>query len=163
MSLGLLTVVYGIGLWDSTQYLRYSNSNRLNGLCVLLEQMLNKPIIFLACRHHILEIILQSVFAYSKLTIISGPEILIIKRFKNKEWKEIDQTNFITWQSDPEVRQFLENIADDGIIFCKDTLNRNLPGGNYKKFLELVIIFLGGISPKGIHFQRPEAYHHLTG
>jgi len=60
-----------------------SNSGRLNGSCVLLEQMLNRPILFLVCRHHIFEIILQTVFSYSKLTTMSGPEIPIFKRFKN--------------------------------------------------------------------------------
>ncbi|KAL4131631.1 hypothetical protein QTP88_008916 [Uroleucon formosanum] len=135
-----------------------SNSGRLNGSCVLLEQMLNRPILFLACRHHIFEIILQSVFSYSKLTTMSGPEIPIFKRFKNN-WNQIDQTKYSTWVSDNEVKKILHIVADDVIIFCKDTLNQNLPRDDYKEFLELVIIFLGGVPPKGIHFKRPGAYH----
>lgn len=71
------------------------NSGRLNGSCVLLEQILNKPILLLACRHHILEIILQLAFSYSKLTTMSGPEMSIFKRFKNN-WNQIDQTKFST-------------------------------------------------------------------
>ncbi|KAL4090708.1 hypothetical protein QTP88_025495 [Uroleucon formosanum] len=135
-----------------------SNSGRLNGSCVLLEQMLNRPILFLACRHHIFEIILQSVFSYSKLTTMSGPEIPIFKRFKNN-WNQIDQTKYSTWVSDNEVKKILHKVGDDVIIFCKDTLNQNLPRDDYKEFLELVIIFLGGVPPKGIHFKRPGAYH----
>jgi len=120
-----------------------SNSGRLNGSCVLLEQMLNRPILFLACRHHIFEIILQSVFSYSKLTVMSGPEIPIFKRFKNN-WNQIDQTKFNTWVSDNEVKQILHKIADDVIVYCKNALNQNLPRDDYKEFLELVIIFLVG-------------------
>lgn len=135
-----------------------SNSGRLNGSCVLLEQMLNRPILFFACRHHILEIISQSVFSYTKLTAMSGPEISIFKRFKNK-WNQIDQTKFSTWVSDTGVKKILHRVADDVIIFCKDALNQNLPRDDYKEFLELVIIFLGGVPTKGIHFQRPGAYH----
>jgi len=82
-----------------------SNSGRLNGSCVLLEQMLNRPILFLACRHHILEIILQTVFSYSKLTTMFGPEIPIFKRFKNN-WNQIDQTKFSTWVSDTEIKKY---------------------------------------------------------
>lgn len=135
-----------------------SNSGRLNGSCVLLEQMLNRPILFLACRHHIFEIILQSVFSYSKLTVMSGPEIPIFKRFKNN-WNQIDQTKFNTWVSDNEVKQILHKIADDVIVYCKNALNQYLPRDDYKEFLELVIIFLGGVPPKGINFKRPGGYH----
>jgi len=124
----------------------------------LLEQMLIRPILFLACWHHISEIILQSVFSYSKLTTMSGPEIPIFKRFKNN-WNQIDQTKYSTWVSDNEVKKILHKVADDVIIFCTDDLNLNLPRDDYKEFLELVIIFLGGIPPKGIHFKRPGAYH----
>jgi hypothetical protein len=48
-------------VFDTTAF----NSGKLNGSCVLLEQMLNRPILFLANGQHIFEIILQSVFLYS--------------------------------------------------------------------------------------------------
>lgn len=35
-----------------------SNTERLNGACVLLEQSLEREILFLACRHHIFELII---------------------------------------------------------------------------------------------------------
>ncbi|KAL4149448.1 hypothetical protein QTP88_003398 [Uroleucon formosanum] len=123
-----------------------SNSGRLNGSCVLLEQMLNRPILFLTW-HHILEIILQSVFSYSKLTTMSSPEISIFKRFKNN-WNQIDQTKFSTYVSDTGIKKILHRIADDVIIFCKNALNQNLPRDDYKEFLELLIIFVGGVPPK---------------
>lgn len=43
-----------------------SNSGTLNGSCVLLEQILNRPILFLACRHHIFEIISINQFSYTQ-------------------------------------------------------------------------------------------------
>lgn len=43
------------------------------------------------------------------------------------------------------------------LYFVRILLN-NLPRDNYTEFLELVIIFLGGIQPKGIQFCRPGAY-----
>lgn len=116
------------------------------------------------CRLHIFEIILQSIFSYSKLTMISGPEIPIFKRFKNN-WEQINQTNISTWESYIEVKHILQNIAnvnaniDNVSMFCIDTLNQNLPREDYKEFLELVVIFLGRIPPKGIHFRCPGAYH----
>jgi hypothetical protein len=47
-----------------------SNSGRLNGTCVLLEQKLNRNILFFAYRHHIFEIVLQADFDTSKLSDI---------------------------------------------------------------------------------------------
>lgn len=60
-----------------------SNSGRLNGSCVLLEQLLNHDILFFACRYHIFEIVLQAVFAHVKITVMNGPDIPLFKRFKN--------------------------------------------------------------------------------
>ena len=38
--------------------------------------------------------------------------------------------------------------------------NVKQPREDYRKFLELVIIFLGGTPPRGISFRGPEAFHH---
>jgi len=38
----------------------------------------------------------------------------------------------------------LQNITDEIIIFSKNAPGTDLPNGDYKEFLELVIIFLGG-------------------
>ena len=39
-----------------------SNSGRINSACILLEQLLERDLLYLPCRHHILEIILRSIF-----------------------------------------------------------------------------------------------------
>jgi hypothetical protein len=63
-----------------------SNSGRLNGACHLLEIKFNHDILYLACRHHMHEIVLQGVFTEVKLVTSSGPNIQIFKNFQ-KEWK----------------------------------------------------------------------------
>jgi len=40
-----------------------SNTGRVNGVCVLLEATLGRNILYLACRHHIHEIMLEEVFS----------------------------------------------------------------------------------------------------
>lgn len=39
-----------------------SNTGRLNGACVLLEQKLDRELLLFACRHHVYELVLKSVF-----------------------------------------------------------------------------------------------------
>ena len=58
-----------------------SNTGRKNGACVSLEHKMDKDMLWLACRHHILEIVLESVVSTS-LPASSGPNIQIFKRFK---------------------------------------------------------------------------------
>jgi len=64
----------------------------LNGACVLLEQLLEKDLLYLPCRHHISEVILKSVFDV-KFGSTSGPNVVIFKRFK-EYWSKIDTTKF---------------------------------------------------------------------
>jgi hypothetical protein len=51
-----------------------SNTGRLNGACILLEQKLERQLLLLACRHHMYEIVLAGVFSESKLSAMCGPD-----------------------------------------------------------------------------------------
>ena len=51
-----------------------SNTGRANGACVLLEQKIKKPLLYLACRHHVMELILAAVFKATMGTS-RGPEV----------------------------------------------------------------------------------------
>ena len=135
-----------------------SNSGRLNGACVLLEQLLNSDILLFACRHHIFEIVLQAVFAHVKITVTSGPDIPLFKRFKSN-WKNIDSSNFRIYSTFQNSHKNLKDVANDISLFCIQRLNDNFPRDDYREFLELVLIFLGGSPPRGIKFRQPGAYH----
>lgn len=84
-----------------------SNTGRLNGACTLLEQKLERSILWLPCRHHIFEIVLSGVFNATKVTPLSGPNIPIFKRFQ-KEWKHFDKTCF---QADLEIAKKLREVS----------------------------------------------------
>jgi len=65
-------------VFDTTAY----NFGRLNGACDLLEQKLARNILFLTCKHHIFEIILQVGFIEAKKIVpSSGLNLLNFKRF----------------------------------------------------------------------------------
>lgn len=66
---------------------------------------------------------------------MSGPEIHIFKCFKNNS-NQIYRTVFCTMENDTEVKQILQNLCEDILIFCKNTLNINLPMDDYSEFLE---------------------------
>jgi len=68
------------GLIDHVQALccdtTASNTGRLKGACIILEQLLERDILYFPCRHHIYEIILRSAFEVN-LVVTSGPDIQI--------------------------------------------------------------------------------------
>lgn len=75
------------------------------------------------------------------------------KGLKNN-WANIDTKLFCTFKSDTEVVNTLQNIWDEIIIFCKDTLITNL----LREYMGMVIIFLRGVPPKNIQFYKSGVY-----
>lgn len=135
-----------------------SNSGRLNGACVLLEQLLNRDILFFACRHHVFEIILQAVFSYVKVTVMNGPDIPLFKRFKIF-WKNVDTTHFRIYSTFKKSYKYLKDVENEISLFCRQRLNDYFLRDDYREFIELILIFLGGSPPRGIKFRQPGAYY----
>lgn len=58
------------------------NRSLQRGACVLLEQRIKKGMLWMACHHHVLEIMLELVVVKS-LEVSTGPDILMFKHFKS--------------------------------------------------------------------------------
>ncbi|KAL4096532.1 hypothetical protein QTP88_021470 [Uroleucon formosanum] len=112
-----------------------SNTGRLNGACVLLEQLLEREIVYLPCRHHIYEIVLKSVFDL-KLNGTSGPDVAIFKRFQ-LAWVTMDTKMFNSGIENCIVMGSVNDVCDDIIKFSIDRLEENHPRDDYRELLEL--------------------------
>ena len=66
-----------------------TNTGKFAGACTLLEQKLERRLLSLACRHHILEVVLQKAFSLKLNVPSSGPDVQVFKRFQAK-WHLID-------------------------------------------------------------------------
>lgn len=135
------------------------NTGLRGGACILLqlEEKIEKYVPRLACRHHIMEIMLEAVVLQA-LGPSSGPEILILKHFRTA-WRNIGQNKFTTVSSDHDASKCVENVATETILFAQKQLNDFLPRDDYKELLKLAIIFLGGMSNSGITFRAPARLH----
>lgn len=131
---------------------------RLKGACVLLENYLERNILYLPCRHHIYELVLKSVFE-AKLCITSGPDVPIFKRFQ-QFWGNIDQNKFKAGIMNDFVKTILNDVCDNVISFANNYLLLKQPREDYREFLELIVIFLGGVPLRGISFRTPGVIHH---
>ncbi|KAG0730224.1 hypothetical protein GWK47_003311 [Chionoecetes opilio] len=61
-------------------------------VCTLLEQKLGRPLLNLACRHHVMELILASAFKATFGDATSGPDVQLFKRFQ-KKWPTLIKSN----------------------------------------------------------------------
>lgn len=120
-----------------------TNTGIGQGACVLLNDLLDRKLINLACRHHIYELVLKSVFEV-KYGPTSGPETLIFNRFA-KQWPTFKQHQFQHGLEDQIVRSKISEEDSNQIKqFCQDQLQHTQIRSDYKELLELAIIFLGG-------------------
>ena len=137
-----------------------SNTGKHKGACVLLENKLGKKLLHLACRHHIYEIVLASIFKEC-MGKSSGPDIAILKRFKD-QWTKFDKSCYKTSDKDTTVNNALDDHSQSIEAFALAQLQMSQPRDDYKELLELVIIFVGGVPPHGVRFKAPGAIHHAS-
>ena len=139
-----------------------SNTGRLNGACVLLENKLDKKLLWFACRHHVHEVLCGDVFK-AVFGPTSGPNVLLFRRFQDY-WPNIDQASY-TPCNDSRIGEGgeLENLKIAAVKFSTNILSGEkgaLPREDYRELVELVLIFLGQIPSRGVHFRVPGAFHH---
>ena len=139
-----------------------SNTGINIGGCVLLQQLLNRQLLWLACRHHIPELILKAAFQrlFGKT---KGPVEVLFSKLKSS-WKSLDLSNL----SYPPTPACYRSAVDSLLEFLDDRLLPDnldhLTRGDYKEFLELAKVCLGGSveRKKSYTYQlsRPGADHH---
>ena len=66
--------------------------------CVLIEKKLQKNLLYLACRHHVFELLIGAAFE-TTFGGSSAPEVKLFKPFKD-QWGIIDKNKFQTATSD---------------------------------------------------------------
>ena len=89
-----------------------SNSGWRCGAAKLLEGLMGKKLFYHACRHHIYELVIKSVYQQTFGSATTGPENVLFKEFKSA-WSSIDTTQDIkTLELDPSYK-WLEQRAKE--------------------------------------------------
>ena len=81
---------------------------------------MQKDMLWLACRHHILEIMLEAVVVLS-LGVSQGPDILLFKRFQ-KQWSAINTADYQTALSDETTTGAVADVAGQLLHFSEAQL-----------------------------------------
>ncbi len=136
-----------------------SNTGIRLGACVLLEEKLGKDLLSLACRHHIMELIIAKVFN-TLLGPSCGPNIKLFQRF-GQSWSSIDQSKYESGLKEDPIASVLNPVRDDLIKFIQQQLTEFQPRDDYRELLQLSLLFLGAeLKNVSVHIQVPGAFHH---
>ena len=136
-----------------------SNSSGECGACYHLELWLDKPILWTACRHHILELHIAAV-ASTVWGSSTEPGVPLFRRLA-KEWHslEIDYDDLELFDFN-SVPGWMDEEAKEVLKWAQQELERGTwPRCDYREFLELVVVSLGG-TVEGFRFKLPGADHH---
>ena len=156
---GLKDLIIACG-FDTTS----SNTGIHKGSCVLLQEMLQRQLLWLACRHHILELLVKAAY-HQVFGDTKAPDVKLFSILKDPSiWNNLDFQGFQL----PTIPSSFKVDVDFLLSFIDEQLDEenssSIPRGDYKEFLELAKIFLGGRidRKKGYTYQlsRPGADHH---
>jgi len=112
-----------------------SNTGRHSGACQLLENALNRNLLWLACRHHMHEILLSDVFTVC-FGPSSGPEVIFFKRFRDK-WDSL-----LSHQPKLDTTPLI-SASDSLKSFINDKLTQKHPRDDYLELLQLAGYMVG--------------------
>lgn len=134
-----------------------SNTGLKKGACALLEKDLGKELVWIACRHHMFEVVLSDVFSVTVGPSGGGPEIELFKRFK-KMWPYIDQYKFEI-PPDDVFDGMPGGLKEEMKSFYFSAIKSESPREDYRELLQLCFVFLGGELENGPNFRAPGAVH----
>ena len=100
--------------WDLLNNIKFictdttaSNTGIRNGACTLLQKKMDENLAYFACRHHMLECVVSSVYN-SLFEVPKGPVIKLFDDFK-KNWKHINKGEFKSASSDENIWYLIEH------------------------------------------------------
>lgn len=99
------------------------NSGWKNGAATCLERKMGKNLLWLPCRHHVMELVLESVFV-ATFGKSQGPEFHLFKKFQD-QWNTMDASTKSPFKAFPSIlnksrRTELINFAEQQINVCNE-------------------------------------------
>jgi len=135
-----------------------SNTGLNMGACTLIERALGTDLVWIACRHHVFEVMLSDVFSVAFRTS-SGLDDALFKRFQ-KQWPFINRKVFTPASDDLFISDDMRRLRDELLVYYGDAIKSQQPRDDYLELLHLSWTFLGGAPGSCVKFRAPGAMHH---
>lgn len=131
-----------------------SNTGAKKGACALLEAKTGRGLLWLACRHHMFEIMLSKVFTLC-FGPSSSPEIPLFKRFR-VAWDTFSREQYDCLDLISSAEQFAESTLES---LTTALASEKQVRDDYNELIELTMIVLKK-PPARIHWRSPGPIHH---
>ena len=118
--------------------------------------------LWLACRHHIHELILRRVFEKCCSLPLSGPDIQILREFQSL-WATLDKKSYTIMLDKETPIKGLKGQCVTIINYFQNALKGGShPREDYKELLQLSLFYLGGWAENDFSFKIPGALHQVV-
>ena len=111
-----------------------SNTGLKNSACTFIQ--VEHELVWVACRHHVMELILASVFR-ALFAPTGGPDVALFKGFQQC-WPYIDQSTYEP-ASDDTFSSRTTVLRAEMVNFCKVAFEDPQPRKDYEEFIKLCI------------------------
>lgn len=136
-------------IWDCDKKAAYmifdttsANTGHVTAGCISVQDILKRPLLWVACRHHIGEVILTSVWDALSIETAKSPEISLFERLRNSfnslSYGDLTNINKELVDESEESKNVVRIIDD--VMNSKTFAYR----GDYTRFLKLVRVILTG-------------------
>ena len=115
-----------------------TNTGLKNGACTFIEQSLDQEMAGVACRHHIMELVVASIF-WALFGPTGGPDVAMFKRSQTS-WPYIDQSIYKTASGDM-FNSCTAVLWAEMVSFCEVALEESQPREDYEELIHLCMIF----------------------
>ena len=132
-----------------------SNTGIHAGCCQLFEVELDRPLLHLACKHHIVELILAGAFK-SVLVASSGPDIQLFKRFP-EQWSVVSRHEISTFV-DPRMDKYTD-WRDASIAAMRTSLSEKSSREDYAELCQLFFSWYFLTGELSAPIRKPGAFH----
>ena len=168
---GVLSLLEEFGVTNSVIGMSFdttaSNTGAHQGSCARLESQLQKALLWVACRRHVLELHIKHVAKVLAENVSgrkqTGPVNTLFKRMQDN-WPELmpmidlADLNKFNWRD--VAGSEIEDQAEKALAILSNFLQeKTFAREDYKELCELAVMFLGG-AVDGFKFQYPGAHHH---
>ncbi|KAG7156415.1 hypothetical protein Hamer_G006168 [Homarus americanus] len=134
-----------------------SNTGRVQGAVVHLEALLEKLLLRLGCRHHVMELVVRAAASniFGKTSAPTDPLFQTLK----KRWSQLDHSQYLRLDiaNLPE-SDWLNHLRHRTVSYLLTVTE--WAREDYREAAELTLLVLGVNPPRGTHFLRPGACHH---
>ncbi|KAG7168743.1 hypothetical protein Hamer_G027206 [Homarus americanus] len=134
-----------------------SNTGRVQGAVVHLEALLEKHLLRLGCRHHVMELVVRTAASniFGKTSAPTDPLFQTLK----KRWSQLDHSQYLRLDiSNLPESDWLSHLRHRTVSYLLTVTE--WAREDYREAAELTLLVLGVNPPRGTHFLRPGACHH---